>query len=135
MFQIPNLISLLSNNNGKKYINVQLKRKTFQIKTPVIQSLSSSWLSAADLAQPVVCLGVGYDGLNCYNGLVDLGLELPQLLDVQQAQDLSRFVQSGIWKLIPNIKLSIFSYFALPVVLTLKKTALTSSVETQAVLV
>lgn len=39
--------------------------------------------SSADFAQPVVCLGVGNDGLNRNNGLVDLGLEFPQLLDVQ----------------------------------------------------
>lgn len=57
---------------------------------------SPSSLSSADLAQPVVRLGVGYDGLDGYDGLVDLGLELPQLLDVQQAQDLGRLVQSGI---------------------------------------
>lgn len=44
----------------------------------------------------MVCLGVGDDGLNGYDGLVDLGLELPQLLDVQQAEDLSRFVQGGV---------------------------------------
>lgn len=59
-------------------------------------SVPSSSLSSADLAQPVVCLRVGYDGLNGYDGLVDPGLQLPQLLDVQQAQDLGRFVQSCI---------------------------------------
>ncbi|KAG7239345.1 hypothetical protein INR49_029333 [Caranx melampygus] len=34
------------------------------------------------------------DGLNGYDGLVDLGLQLSQLLNVQQAQDLSCFIQS-----------------------------------------
>lgn len=63
---------------------------------PSFQRPSSSSLSSAHLAQPVVCLGVGDDGLNGYDGLVDLGLELPQLLDVQQAQDLGRFVQSRV---------------------------------------
>ncbi|MEQ2187545.1 hypothetical protein GOODEAATRI_005771 [Goodea atripinnis] len=53
-------------------------------------------LSSADLAQPVVRLGVSYDGLNGNNGLVDLRLQLPQLLDVQQAQDLGCFVQGCI---------------------------------------
>lgn len=53
--------------------------------------------SSADLSQPVVCLGVGDDGLHGHNGLVDLGLQLSQLLDVQQTQDLSRFIQSGVW--------------------------------------
>lgn len=74
-----------------------------QIQIPEVQSLpsslrrpSSSSLSSADLAQPVVCLGVSDDGLNSHDGLVDLGLELPQLLDVQQTQDLGRFVQSRI---------------------------------------
>lgn len=101
---------LMQQQRKDKLIYVQLKRRKVssqnQIKTPVVQSLpsfflpppfpSSSSLSSADLAQPVVCLGVGYDGLNGDDGLVDLGLELPQLLDVQQAQDLSRFVQSRI---------------------------------------
>lgn len=56
--------------------------------------------SSAHLSQPVVRLGVGDDGLNGYDGLVDPGLQLAQLLDVQQPQDLSRFVQSGVcgWK-------------------------------------
>lgn len=58
----------------------------------------SSSLSSPDLAQLVVCLGVGYDGLNSYDGLVDLGLKLSQFFDVQQAQDLRRFVQSRIWE-------------------------------------
>lgn len=44
----------------------------------------------------MVCLGVGDDGLHGHDGLVDLGLQLPQLLDVQQAQDLRRLVQSGV---------------------------------------
>lgn len=61
-------------------------------------SLSSSSLSSADLAQPVVCLGVGDDGLNGDDGLVDLCLELPQLLDVQQSEDLGCFIQSCIWE-------------------------------------
>lgn len=61
-----------------------------------LQRPSSPSLSSADLAQPVVRLGVGYDGLNGDDGLVDLRLQLPQLLDVQQAQDLRRFVQSGV---------------------------------------
>lgn len=67
-----------------------------QIKTLTWLCPSSSSLSSADLAQPVVCLGVSYDGLNSHDGLVDLGLQLPQLLNVQQAQDLGRFVQSCI---------------------------------------
>ncbi|PWA31990.1 hypothetical protein CCH79_00018845 [Gambusia affinis] len=53
-------------------------------------------LSSADLAQPVVRLGVGYDGLDGDDGLVDLRLQLPQLLDVQQAQNLGRFVQGRV---------------------------------------
>lgn len=65
---------------------------------PVLPSfwLQSSSPSSAHLAQPVVCLWVGDDGLHGHDGLVDLGLQLPQLLYVQQAQDLSRFVQSGV---------------------------------------
>lgn len=76
-----------------------------EIKTPTGQSLpsflqrpSSSSFSSADLAQPVVCPGVGYDGLNSYDGLVDLRLQLPELLDVQQTQDLGCFIQCRIWK-------------------------------------
>lgn len=53
--------------------------------------------SSADLSQPVVCLGVGDDGLHGHDGLIDLGLQLSQLLDVQQAQDLSRLIQSCVW--------------------------------------
>lgn len=75
---------------------LQQKKKAFslrmKLKSPVAQSLSSSSLSSADLAQLVVCLGVSDDGLNGDDGLVDLGLEVPQLLDVQQSEDLSRFV-------------------------------------------
>lgn len=44
----------------------------------------------------MVRFGVGDDGLNGHDGLVDLRLQLPQLLDVQQAQDLSRFVQGCV---------------------------------------
>lgn len=63
----------------------------------MVQSFTSSSSSSAHLAQPVVGLGVGDDGLDGHDGLVDLGLQLPQLLDVQQAQDLSRLVQRGVW--------------------------------------
>lgn len=82
---------------------VQLKKNKFFFQNsrgsvPPVFRLSSSLLSSADLSQPVVCLGVGDDGLNGHDGLVDLGLELSQLLDVQQAQDLSCLIQSRIWE-------------------------------------
>lgn len=84
----------------KKKTKTKQKKKSQNSRgsvSPVFR-LSSSSLSSADLSQPVVCLGVGDDGLNGHDGLVDLGLELSQLLDVQQAQDLSRLVQSRIWE-------------------------------------
>lgn len=81
----------------KAFPQIKWKLPWFSPSLPSFQRPSSSSLSSAHLAQPVVCLGVGDDGLNGYDGLVDLGLELPQLLDVQQAQDLGRFVQSRVW--------------------------------------
>lgn len=107
LLQVPNRIGLISCKNGKKYKRIYVQRRQalplkIKLKLPWFSpalrpaSFSSSSLSSAHFAQPVVCLGVGYDGLNGYDGLVDLCLELPQLLDVQQAQDLGRFVQSGI---------------------------------------
>lgn len=81
-------------SNSKKPKKFQNSRGSV---SPVFR-LTSSSLSSADLSQPVVCLGVGDDGLNGHDGLVDLGLEHSQLLDVQQAQDLSRLIQSGIWE-------------------------------------
>lgn len=65
------------------------------LKTPAAPPLQPL-LSSADLAQPVVRLGVSYDGLNGDDGLVDLRLQLPQLFDVQQPQDLGCFVQGSI---------------------------------------
>lgn len=103
IYEIPNLNSPISCNNGKKTNKYSLmsfnQTKGFssqKIKSGSVPHFlcgpSPFSLSSANLAQPVVCLGVGYDGLNSYDGLVDLGLKLPQLLNVQQAQDLSRFV-------------------------------------------
>lgn len=92
LMQQQKIDQLMSNSkNPKKFQNSRGS------VSPVFR-LTSSSLSSADLSQPVVCLGVGDDGLNGHDGLVDLGLELSQLLDVQQAQDLSRLIQSGIWE-------------------------------------
>lgn len=88
-----NTNSMVSNSNWERLFFPKIKLKLLWFSLSLPPSLSS-----ADLAQPVVRPRVGYDGLNGNDGLVDLGLELPQLLDVQQAQDLSRFVQSGIWE-------------------------------------
>lgn len=105
-----NIWKLLSSNSTVS-CKKRTKKTTFESnsqgergESPLKQSdpvLPSFWLqssspSSAHLAQPVVCLWVGDDGLHGHDGLVDLGLQLPQLLYVQQAQDLSRFVQSGV---------------------------------------
>lgn len=74
----------------------KIQNSHIPVLLPSFVCLSSS--SSADLSQPVVCLGVGDDGLHGHDGLVDLGLQLSQLLDVQQAQDLSRLVQSRVWE-------------------------------------
>lgn len=58
----------------------------------VFQSFRFITSSSAHFPQPVVGLGVGDDGLNSDDGFIDLGLQLPQFLNVQQAQDLSCFV-------------------------------------------
>lgn len=64
----------------------------------------------------MVCLGVGDDGLHGHDGLVDLGLQLSQLLDVQQAQDLSRLVQSGVWgRKVDFIAIGVSSTFSHPI--------------------
>lgn len=52
--------------------------------------------SSAHFAETVVGLWVGDDGLHSHDGLVDSCLELAQLLDVQEPEDTSRFVQSGV---------------------------------------
>lgn len=93
-------------------------------------SLPSS--SSADLSQPVVCLGVGDDGLHSHDGLVDLGLQLSKLLDVQQAQDLSRLVQSGICEDISLFEPAV--NVAAPRLIR-EQNALTSGVEAQGVFV
>lgn len=95
--KIPNPNSFMSNSTAFPP-KIKLKPPRFSPSFLPPASLSSSSLSSADLAQPVVCLGVGDDGLNGNDGLVDLCLELPQLLDVQQSEDLGCFVQSCIWE-------------------------------------
>ena len=105
--KIPNLNSLILCIKGKNTNSFMSNSNAFPLKIKLKPlwfspsflppaSLSSSSLSSADLAQPVVCLGVSDDGLNGDDGLIDLRLELPQLLDVQQSEDLGCFVQSCI---------------------------------------
>lgn len=95
-----NLFSILKKKNKTPNISVSFR-------------LPSS--SSADFSQPVVCLGVGDDGLHGHDGLVNLGLQLSKLLDVQQAQDLSRLIQSGVCDDIrfffqSSVKISVFSF-------------------------
>ena len=64
-----------------------------------------SWLRvhsalSAHFSQPGVCLGVGCHALNVHDALIDLSLKTPQLLDVQQPQDLGRLTHV----LVSNVK-------------------------------
>lgn len=82
----------------------------------------------------MVRLGVGDDGLDGHDGLVDLGLQLSQLLDVQQAQDLSRLVQGRVWGEMHLLEWPRCLRVTLIVWVQIKP-SLTSSVETQGVFV
>lgn len=53
--------------------------------------------SSPDFAQSVVSFWIGNDGLNGYDGFVDLRLQLPELLYMQQAENLSSFIEDSIW--------------------------------------
>lgn len=130
------LMSCNMEKKKKKTFPSNSKQKLFFLKfnlkisgCSVPPSLLSS-PSSSDLAQPVVRLRVGNDGLNSYDGLVDLCLELPQLLHVQQAQDLSRFVQSGILSGVETFILYIQTNFPTVWCWVKKNAALTSSIKT-----
>lgn len=62
---------------------------------------SHSWVapvsSSPDFAQSVVRFWIRDDGLNRHDGFVDLGLQLAEFFYMQQAEDLSGFVENGIW--------------------------------------
>lgn len=62
-----------------------------------LKGLKAFLPSSPHFSQSVVSFGVSNDGLDSHDGFVDFGLQLPELLDVQQAQNLGSLVDNSIW--------------------------------------
>lgn len=53
--------------------------------------------SSPHFAQSVISFWIGDNRLNGHDGLVDLRLQLAEFFYVQEPEDLSSFVEDGVW--------------------------------------